>query len=144
MEIKKIIKKKLISSMIKTSKRRKRKTGFAFTKWIPHAGHPAFYRKSGKDSLDYVTFTHSKEVDLEGRKVKTIPLTSNISKNERGKRLSYLYPRCYSGKRSALGKETKEFSLLPKDRDIVNRALSDFPKEMVKYTSNSKCGKKKK
>lgn len=136
----KLFKKKSTSS----SKRRKRKTGFAFTKWIPHAGHPAFYRKSGKDSLNYVTFTHSNEVDLGNKKVKTIPLTSNISKSERGKRLSYMYPISYNGKRSALGKETKEFSLLPKDLDIVNRALSDLPKETVKYTSNSGRKNKKK
>lgn len=71
-------------------------------------------------------------------------MTSNISKSERGKRLSYMYPISYSGKRSALGKETKEFSLLPKDLEIVNRALSDLPKETVKYTSNSGRKKKKK
>lgn len=125
-------------------KNRKRKySGFAHTKEIPHKLHPAYYERKGNDEINYVTFTHSDEVDLNNRKIKTVPLTSNISPAERGKSISYAYPKSYKGKRSALGKNTDEYSLIKADKDIVKEILKNYPVEIVPYTSNAKKKKKK-
>lgn len=70
------------------SGRQRSKYGFAKTKEDPHRMHPAFYRKKSSDEIDYVTFTHSPIVyDEKGNPIAvTIPLTSNISPKERGKK----------------------------------------------------------
>lgn len=67
-----------------------------------------------------------------GKKVKTIPLTDNISKKERAvnkqtgkKTISYVYPKVFRGKRSALGKENKDYSLVPDDKLIVEKLFVD-------------------
>lgn len=126
----------------KTSKsgRQRSKYGFAKTKEDPHRMHPAFYRKKSSDEIDYVTFTHSPIVyDEKGNPIAvTIPLTSNISPKERGKKISYIYPKSYNGKRSALGIEENDYSLTKEDKKIVLDSLDTLPKEQIKKTSNSK------
>lgn len=98
-----------------------------------------FIIKKNSDEVDYVTFTHSSEVkDEKGNIVeKTIPLTGNIDPEEKDRK-SYIYPKSYEGKRSALGKEEEVYSLTPEDKEIVLNALNTLPKEKVKKTSNSK------
>lgn len=120
--------------------RQRSKYGFAATKEEPHKKHPAFYRKNSSNDIDYITFTHSTDVDDENGNptIKTIPLTSNINPKERGKRISYMYPKSYKGKRSALGKEETKYSLTKEDKKIVLDALDTLPKEQIKKTSNSK------
>lgn len=120
--------------------RQRSKYGFAATKEEPHKKHPAFYRKNSSNDIDYITFTHSTDVDDENgnQTIKTIPLTSNINPKERGKRISYMYPKSYKGKRSALGKEETKYSLTKEDKKIVLDALDTLPKEQIKKTSNSK------
>ena len=74
--------------LAKKNRNRKGKSGWAHTKWFPHASHPAtYYRKSpSDDSVEYITFTHSEEVDLGDKgKVRTVPLLDNISPAERAK-----------------------------------------------------------
>lgn len=120
--------------------RKRSKYGFAKTKEDPHRMHPAFYRKKSSDEIDYVTFTHSPIVyDEKGNPIAvTIPLTSNISPKERGKKISYIYPKSYNGKRSALGIEENDYSLTKEDKKIVLDSLDTLPKEQIKKTSNSK------
>ena len=71
--------------------------GWAKTKFFPHKRHPARYKRVGKDEVEYLTFTHSPKVDLgEGKEVDTIPLTSNVSEEERknpikGKEKSHIF-----------------------------------------------------
>ena len=122
------------------SGRQRSKYGFAKTKEDPHRMHPAFYRKKSSDEIDYVTFTHSPIVyDEKGNPIAvTIPLTSNISPKERGKKISYIYPKSYNGKRSALGIEENDYSLTKEDKKIVLDSLDTLPKEQIKKTSNSK------
>lgn len=124
--------------------RKRKKVGFARTKEIPHFRHPAYYEKTGNDDIKYVTFTHSEDIEIKGKLVKGKPLTSNIEAEERGKSISYVYPKSYKGKRSALGKDTDEFSLIKADKAIVKDILKNYPVEIVPYTSNSKNKKKKK
>ena len=124
--------------------RARKSSGFAFTKKYPHENHPANYNRIGNDDIEYLTFTHSEKVDLpNGKKVKTIPLKSNISPSERGKRKSHVFPKVFQGKRSALGKDTKEFSLPPEDKDTISRLFRDLPKERVRYTGSKFKDKKK-
>ncbi len=145
--------KRIISNIIKKSNRsqrgrgRSRKTtGFAETKEYPTRKHPANYkRQRGSDSVEYITFTHSKEVDIGGNKIKTIPLTSNINPAERGTlnengepNISYAYPQVFKGKRSALGAETDKYSLTSTDKEIVDKLFATLPRVEVRYTSNSK------
>ena len=122
------------------SGRRRSKYGFAATKEEPHRMHPAFYRKNSSNDVDYVTFTHSPIVyDEKGNPIAfTIPLTSNINPKERGKSISYMFPKSYKGKRSALGSELNDFSLTKDDKEIVINGLNTLPKENVVKTSNSK------
>lgn len=125
--------------------RQRSKYGFASTKVIPNAGHPALYRKKASDEIDYVTFTHSPIVyDEKGNPIAvTIPLTSNINPKERGKSISYMYPKSYKGKRSQLGKELNDFSLTKEDKEIVINGLNTLPTEKIIKTSNSKKKNKK-
>ena len=65
---------------------RKRPTGWAWTKKYPHERHPATYRRKDGDEIEYITFTHSDEVDFGGKgKVRTVPMLDNISPSERKK-----------------------------------------------------------
>ncbi len=117
-------------------KNRKRLTGWARTKEYPHKKHPATYHRKGSNEIEYITFTHSKEVDFGKKgKVRTIPLLDNISPLEReknkkyGKNRSYAYPRVFIGKRSALGKETDEFNPVDSDKEYIKKMFEVFPRE---------------
>lgn len=141
--------------MAKKKNNRKRSTGWARTKDYPHKKHPANYKRTGKDDIEYITFTHSDEVDLGDKKVRTIPLSDNISPAEReknkrenkkyGENRSYAYPKVFVGKRSALGKETDEFSPVDFDKKRIDKMFEVFPRENVpetggktKYRQNQK------
>lgn len=119
----------------------KKKTGFADTRRYPHKNHPARYRRSGgSDDIEYLTTTHHEEVLINGKKVETIPLDNNINPEERkdSSKKSYVYPKVYVGKRSHLGKERKDLSLIGKDIERVSNLFDTLPREVVKYQSNSK------
>lgn len=134
--------------MAKKKNNRKRKsTGWAFTKWFPHGNHPAHYRKKDKggDNVEYITFTHSPEVDMpNGKKVRTVPMLDNVSKKEReenrrkglkaGENRSFAYPKVYEGKRSALGAESDEFDPVPFDNARIGKMYEVFPREQVPKT----------
>lgn len=124
--------------------RQRKKSGFADTKQNPHKNHPANYRKIGNDNIEYVTFTHHDIVDIDGYKYKTIPLSDNIDKNvqrdnktKNTKDISYVFPKVYVGKRSALGKENNDYGLTKEDYVLINMLFDTLPKEKVSYTSNS-------
>lgn len=128
------------------SKKRTRKTnGYADTKHYPHKNHPARYRKTNKDTVEYVTLTHHKFVVMNDKVYETIPLNDNIdkriqktNKNKKDKEISYVYPKVFVGKRSALGKENKNYELILKDNNLVNDLFKSLPKENISYTTNSK------
>lgn len=135
-------------------KPRQRKTGWAHTKKYPHKNHPARYRKRGSDEIEYITFTHSEEVEMpNGEVVKTIPLTDNVSKQERaenkrkglnnGENKSYAFPKLFRGRRSALQAEAKDFSLVEADQEIVNKLFDELPVEDVPVTGGAGKFKKK-
>lgn len=122
----------------KKHKPRKRKTGFAETKPYTHTStpHPCYYKKTGEDQVDYVTFTHSRTIPVENDSgeiigvMKTKELTSNISKKERKKgKKTNVVPIVYQGKRSALGEEKYNFSLVPEDKEIVDIIFDSSPKK---------------
>lgn len=124
----------------------KKKTGFAETKTYPHKNHPARYRRNGvnNDDIEYITTTHHEEVLLNGKLVNTIPLDNNINPKERKdlNQKSYVYPMVYVGKRSHLGKERNDLSLIGKDIEKVSKLFDTLPRETVRYQSNSKKKKK--
>ncbi len=130
------------------AKKNRRNTGWAHTKKYPHKNHPATYRRRGNDEIDYITFTHSDEVQLPNKKkVKTIPLSDNVSKQERednkrkglkqGENKSYAFPKVFRGKRSALHSETKDFSLTKEDKKLVDKLFNELPVENVPTTGGS-------
>lgn len=127
--------------------RQRKNGGFADTKRYPHKNHPAKYNRLGNDDIEYITFTHHKQVKLGNQIFDTIPLTSNIDKEERRKtkNKSHVFPKVFIGKRSALGKENKNYDLIKEDNVIVNDLFKTLPKEKVPYNSNSyKKSKRKK
>ncbi len=136
-------------------KNRKRSTGWARTKEYPHKKHPATYRRKDGDEIEYITFTHSAEVDFgkEG-KVQTVPLLDNISPSERkknkvegkkfGENRSYAYPKVFDGKRSALGAETDEFDPVEFDKKRIGKMFEVFPHERVPTTGGKGQYRKKK
>ena len=98
--------------MSKKNNRNRKNSGWARTKEYPHKKHPATYRRkgSGSDDIEYITFTHSSEVDFGERgKVRTVPMLDNISPAERkknkaegkkfGENRSYAYPKVFVSER---------------------------------------------
>lgn len=132
---------------------RKRSTGWAHTKKFPHKRHPAFFRKTGQDDVEYVTFTHAKKVDFDkdNKKkppekhdvVKTRRLKVNIDKTEKNKgEYSHVIPRVYEGKRSALGAGTNKYKLSEKDKPIVDDIFKNGKRYKVPYTGSKPKNKK--
>lgn len=144
--------------MAKKNRRRKGKSGWAKTKTYPHERHPAAYKHVGadNDSIEYITFTHSEEVDMGKKgKVQTVPMLDNISPTERaknkqegkkfGENRSYAYPVVFVGRRSSLGAETDEFEPVDFDKERVKKMFLVFPRENVPVTGGkSKYRQKKK
>ncbi len=127
--------------------RKKRRTGFAYTKKVPHKNHPAYYRKKEnvRDDIEYVTFTHSSNVKFSDKDVvEAEPLKYDIDyKNKGDKRYSHVVKRVFDGKRSALGKDTTDYRLDEEDRLIVDEVFKTAPRRRVAYTgSKEKDGKK--
>lgn len=100
--------------------KRKSRKSYAYTKRYPIPNHPAEYRKNGKkEEIEYVTFTHSSEVDLDKgdkskplethRKISTIELSHNIDKNKTEK--SYVVPIVYQGERDLLGRKRDDLKV---------------------------------
>lgn len=121
--------------------RPRKKSGFADTKEYPHRDHPANYRRLSQDNIEYVTFTHHPKVKIKDLEFDTIPLTSNIDPVERKNNpdsKSYVYPRKFVGKRSALGKERTDLSLISSDKKIVDQLFVELPTENVRYSKKNK------
>lgn len=120
-----------------------RRTGWAQTRYYPHVRHPAHYRKCSRDgdAIDYLTFTHSPRVDLGKKQVPTIPLSESVSKSERAqkrrgtlpkdKERSYVYPRVFHGKRSALGRESDEYEPIETDARTIDELFNTLEHENV-------------
>lgn len=127
------------------STRTRKKSGFADTKNYPHKRHPAKYRRLDNDDIEYITFTHHDKVEINGETFPTIPLNSNINKEERkhSKKISYVFPKVFIGKRSALGAENKRYDLINKDNIFVNELFNTLPKEKVSYSNKSKKKKQR-
>lgn len=133
---------------------RKRRTGWAHTKKIPHENHPANYVRKVGDKIEYLTFTHSPEVKLpNGAVIQTVPMADNVSKKERetnnrkglkrGENRSYAYPVVFVGKRSALHSEVVgEFDPVPFDKVRIETMFQVFPRVSVKHTGNGQGNKK--
>lgn len=125
----------------------KKTSGFADTRDYPHKDHPANYRLTGRDSIEYITFTHWPQVKLKnGKVIDTIPLTSNIDPRERKTDkniISYAYPKEFVGKRSALGKKRTDLSLVPKDKEIVDILFLELPTQHVQYSNKNRKKKYK-
>ena len=142
--------------MAKKNNRKRKSSGWAKTKSYPHERHPATYRRKGSknDDIEYITFTHSPEVDFGNKKVRTVPLLDNVSPMERrrnkaqgkkfGENRSYAYPKVFVGKRSALHEETDEFAPVDFDKKRINKMFEVFPREVVPSTGGKGKYRKKK
>jgi hypothetical protein len=140
------------STTTSRKQRKKRSTGWAKTKRIPHKRHPALFRKKSGDDIEYITFTHSKIVDFDkdNKKkplekhdiVKAEPLNVNIGNDEKGEKLSYVVPRVYDGKRSALGEGTTDYKLDKSDESLIDKIFETGKHYKVEYSGNSKNDKK--
>ena len=139
--------------MAKKKNNRKRSTGWAHTKKYPHKNHPAYFRKTGQDDVEYITFTHSEKVDFDKdnkRKpiekhdvVKTRKLKVNIDKTEENKgEYSHVVPRVYEGKRSALGVGTSKYKLAEEDKPTVDDIFKNGKRYKVPRTGNKPKNKK--
>ena len=126
---------------------RKRSTGWAHTKQFPHKRHPAYFRKTGQDDIEYVTFTHSEKVDFDKDNkakpiekhdiVETRRLKVNIDKTEKNKgEYSHVVPRVYEGKRSALGAGTNTYKLAEDDKPTVDYIFKKGKRNKVPRTGN--------
>lgn len=121
--------------------RKRKSSGFADTKRYPHKGHPANYRRISNDKIEYLTFTHTPDsVFIDNKEYYVLPLTSNISEKERknSNNKSYVFPRRFVGKRSALGKEKSGYSLMLEDKIIVDNLFLTLPTTYVKYSNKKK------
>lgn len=132
---------------------RKRSTGWAHTKQFPHKRHPAYFRKTGQDDIEYVTFTHSEKVDFDKDNkakpiekhdiVETRRLKVNIDKTEKNKgEYSHVVPRVYEGKRSALGAGTNTYKLAEDDKPTVDYIFKTGKRYKVPRTGNKSKSKK--
>lgn len=132
---------------------RKRSAGWAHTKKYPHKNHPAYFRKTGQDDVEYVTFTHSCEVDFDKDNkakpiekhdiVKAQKLKVNIDKTEKNKgEYSHVVPRVYEGKRSALGAGTNKYKLAEDDKTTVDYIFKNGKRYKVPRTGNKPKNKK--
>ena len=142
--------------MAKKNNRKRKSTGWAYTKSYPHASHPATYKRkrARSDDVEYITFTHSSEVDLGNKKVRTVPLMDNISPDERrrnkaqgkkfGENRTYAYPKVFVGKRSALHEESSDFSPTDFDQKRIGKMFDIFPRENVPLTGGKSKYRKKK
>lgn len=142
--------------MAKKNNRKRKSSGWAKTKSYPHERHPATYRRKGSknDDIEYITFTHSPEVDLGNKKVRTVPLLDNISPAERrknkaqgkkfGENRTYAYPKVFVGKRSALHEEINEFDPVDFDKKRISKMFKVFPRENVPLTGGKGKYRKKK
>lgn len=137
----------------KKNNNRKRSTGWAHTKKYPHKNHPAYYRKTGQDDVEYITFTHSDKVDFDKDNkskpierhdiVRTRKLNENIDKTDNKKgEYSYVVPRVYEGKRSALGAGTNKYKLSEEDKPIVDTIFKNGKRYKVPRTGNKPQNKK--
>ena len=132
--------------MAKKFNRKRKSSGWAHTKIYPHKSHPATYRRknSKSDDIEYITFTHSPEVDLGNKKVRTVPLLDNISPDERrrnkaqgkkfGENRTYAYPKVFVGKRSALHEETDKYEPVDFDKKRIGKMFEVFPRENIPVT----------
>ena len=120
--------------------RKKKKNGFANTKEFPHKNHPANYRRLSQDDIEYITFTHHAKVKIKNNEFETISLKNNINPKERlnGNDKSYVYPKKYIGKRSALGKERYDLSFVEEDKKMIDKLFKDLPIEHVRYSKKIK------
>ena len=118
-----------------------KKSGFADTKTYPHKGHPANYRHISRDKVEYLTFTHTNDkVKIRNKEYNVIPLTSNVDPKEREQihNLSYVFPRKFVGRRSALGKERKDLSFTKDDQKIIDDLYKKLPTVYVTYSKKHK------
>ena len=148
--------------MSKKNNRGGRKTwGWAWTKIWPHRNHPAHYRKIGdgrgkkRDEIEYMTYTHSPQVDLpDGKRVVTVCMHENVSKEERKKKQqgllapekqrSYAYPKVYHGLRSALSADTDELSFADeRDKKRADKLYKLLPRDEVPVTGGKGKYRKK-
>ena len=140
--------------MAKKKNNRKRLTGWAHTKKYPHKNHPAYFRKKGQDDIEYVTFTHSSEVDFDKDnkkkpiekhdKVVTKKLNKNIDSKRKGdSKYSHIVPRVYEGTRSALGTGTNDYKLDNADIPLVDSIFQNAKRYKVPFTGNKPKKKKK-
>ena len=95
--------------------KRKNKINFALIKKQPAPGHPAQYRKKDKSGkIEFVSFTHSPEIDLnkyypvlpqeKHSIITTEKLDYNINSKSKGTaEPSYAVPVVYEGDRNLLG-----------------------------------------
>ena len=122
------------------NKRSRRKNGFARTKNYPFKNHPAFYKKLGNDYIEFITFTHSDSVDFPEGKVETKELRVNINyKDSKEKqRKSYVVPKVYESKRSALKNELHDFRVDKVDMPLIEDVFKNSKKQKINYISNSK------
>jgi len=140
--------------MGKKKNNRKRSTGWAHTKKYPHKNHPAYFRKTGQDDIEYVTFTHSSEVDFDKDnkkkpieqhdKVTTRMLNVNVDRKKKGdSRYSHVVPRVYEGSRSALGTGTNKYKIDRSDEPLIDDIFQNGERFKVPHTGNKPKKSKK-
>lgn len=119
------------------------KEGFAKSKKHIHGtkSHPVFYKKKSRksDDIEYVSFSHSKNITLNDGRTITAEEIDNINPLERGTdKKSHVIAIVYEGKRSSLGKSTSEYSLTKKAKKYIENIFMNSPKEKAPVKKRSK------
>lgn len=129
---------------MKKNNRNQKRSDFAWTKWFPHARHPAYFKRKGNNNIEYVTFTSSSNPIINGKNVEFKKLKHNIDPSQEGISNSHVLNRVYVGNRDALDKRIKGYKISQADKKTIEDIFNTAPKIFVPYTSNSKNKKPRK
>lgn len=111
---------------------------YAYTDKKPVANHPAQYRgKKGQNEIEFVVFTHAEDIEIDGKRTKTIKLNHNVKEdsnkknNKRDNMPSRVSPVVYSGERSLLGKNRKDIRIHQEDKKIVDKVFKKGKRKKI-------------
>ena len=126
--------------------KRKTKINFSVVKKLPAPGHPAQYRSTNKNGqIEFVTFTHSPEIDLNKffnatphktqNKLHTEKLENSIYiEKQNSNQTSYVVPVVYEGSRTLLGtKRNNKFKITSaKDKKKIDKIFKTGTRIKIK------------
>ncbi len=127
---------------MKKNNRKQKRSDFAWTKKIPHANHPAYFKRRGNNDIEYVTFTSNTNPIIDGKRVKSRKLQHNVDPSKEGISDSHILDRVYVGKRNSLSSRIKGYRISKTDKQTIEDVFNTAPRINIPYTGNSNKNKK--